>query len=118
MESALPTVVAGLTGMALSGHRCVRCGHPVAAPHPRCPVCAGELRETTFARQGTVWSSTRLHVSVQGRDTPYALAYVDLDDGPRVLAHSQDALLTVGARVTIAGTTARGDLLVDEERTT
>jgi uncharacterized OB-fold protein len=62
-----------------------------------------------------VWSSTVVRVPVQGRTIPYSIAYVDLDEGPRVLAHvasgAVEALL-IGARVELDGMNERGDVLV------
>lgn len=50
-----------------------------------------------------MWSATVVRIPVAGRTPPYALAYVDLDDGPRVLAHvvagNGDTAPSVGARV-------------------
>jgi uncharacterized OB-fold protein len=52
-----------------------------------------------------------MHVASGARAAPYTLAYVDLDDGPRVLAHV-DGCTHVGARVQLTGTTVHGDPLV------
>lgn len=70
-----------------------------------------------FGPGGIVWSSTVVRVPVPGRTPPYTVAYVDLDDGPRVLCHV-DGLTNrppVGHRVRLCGTTADGDLLVEIE---
>ena len=56
-----------------------------------------------------MWSQTGVHVAVQDRQLPYRLAYVDLDDGPRILAHVRGDAAAVGDRVTLDGTTAEGD---------
>lgn len=57
-----------------------------------------------------------MRVPVPGRTPPYGLAYVDLDEGPRVLAHVDsdgDAeRLPPGTCVRVCGTTADGDVLV------
>ncbi len=61
-----------------------------------------------------------------GSNTPYTLAYVDLDGGPRVLAHIECATpigagdptgavvvrLAPGTSVVVRGATADGDVLV------
>ena len=72
-----------------------------------------------FGPSGTVWSSTVVRVPVPGRTPPYGLAYVDLDNGPRVLAHVADTgtdagteRVPPGTRVTIVGETLDGDVLV------
>ncbi|WP_255411489.1 Zn-ribbon domain-containing OB-fold protein [Georgenia sp. SYP-B2076] len=98
----------------LAGWRCTRCVHPLALRAPWCPLCRGDLREHDFGPHGTVWSSTVVRVPLPGREPPYALAYVDLDDGPRVLGHlSSPHRLPVGAAVTLRGSSALGDLLFD-----
>jgi uncharacterized OB-fold protein len=65
---------------------------------------------------GTVWASTVLHVELPGRTPPYALAYVDLADGPRVLGHvaGEPRRLRSGTRVELAGVSSDGDLLFAE----
>jgi uncharacterized OB-fold protein len=52
-----------------------------------------------------------VRVPVPGRTPPYGLAYVDLDDGPRILAHAPGTP-DVGARVRLAPKTPDGDLAV------
>ena len=54
-----------------------------------------------------------VRIAVGDRAPGYALAYVDLDDGPRVLAHlAPDVTLPqVGDAVRLTGTTDAGDLL-------
>jgi len=100
-------------GLRLLGVRCERCGHVVAGARPRCPVCAGTVSDAEFGPEGTVWAATVVRVPVPGRTPPYGLAYVDLDAGPRILAHAPgDAALAVGARVRLAPKTSAGDLAV------
>ena len=100
--------------MVVAGVRCTSCGHVVAFERVRCPQCAGAVVETEFGPAGTVWASTVVRVPVPGRTPPYALAYVDLDDGPRVLAHVAGATEPppVGGRVRLDGQTRDGDLQV------
>ena len=99
----------------LYGARCSACGHALALRVARCTRCrAAALEAARFGPDGTVWSTTTLHVAGGGRTAPYTLAYVDLDDGPRVLAHVAGGRVAVGARVRLAGTDAarrpaRGD---------
>jgi hypothetical protein len=67
-----------------------------------------------------VWSSTVVRVPVAGHLPPYSLAYVDLDDGPRVLAHlvgdDSDAPARIGAAVRLVGASSEGDLQVEVDR--
>jgi len=62
-----------------------------------------------FGPTGSVWASTTVHVAAPGLQPPYSLAYVDIDDGPRVLVHS-GALLPIGSRVALTGSTDQGNL--------
>jgi hypothetical protein len=103
----------------VAGARCRACRHAVAYRWPRCPVCGGTLAEVLFSSLGTVWSSTVVRIPVPGRMPPYALAYVDLDDGPRVLAHidgGTDSPVPVGSRVELAAPSDNGDLRVETLR--
>lgn len=104
-------------GQQVVGARCVRCGYTTAPAAPWCPACQSrEQLGATFGPGGTVWSSTLVHIPVGRWKPPYALAYVDLDDGPRVLAHLQvPSPLRVGARVRIVGGDEGGDLIVAAE---
>ena len=93
------------------GGRCPACGYATAPATPRCPSCGGAVQTPVgFAPAGTVWGATILHLPVGDRLPPYGLAYVDVLDGPRVLAvFDAQAPLAVGARVTLSQT---GDDLV------
>ena len=82
---------------------------------PRCSRCLEpHVSEATFGTLGSVWSSTVVRIPVPGRTPPYALAYVDFDDGPRVLAHvhGRTERIAVGERVQLAASTAAGDVAV------
>jgi uncharacterized OB-fold protein len=107
-----PTFVDGRVG----GSRCTSCGYPSAQTgQPWCPVCQGELAAATFSPAGTVWSSTLVGIPVNTRRPPFVLGYVDLDDGPRVLAHIRAAAaLAIDTRVTVVGTEL-GDLVAEPE---
>lgn len=95
----------------LAGARCDSCGYPVGENLERCPICGGPCSPAAFGPGATVFAATVLRVPVPGRTPPYGLAYVDLDDGPRILAHADvtDAALVPGSRVHLIGTTADGD---------
>lgn len=94
------------------GSRCASCRYPSAQVGlPWCPSCQGEMHEEHFAPEGVAWSSTVVHIPVKPRRPPFALAYVDLDDGPRVLAHlDPPEALPIDTRVVISGTDL-GDLV-------
>jgi len=51
---------------------------------------------------GTVWSWTRVNITVPGWEPPYVLAYVDLEQGPRILVHlPAESTPTVGQAVLV-----------------
>jgi uncharacterized OB-fold protein len=105
-----------LDGDAVLGSRCTACRYPSAQQGlPWCPVCYAPMEPARFARTGKVWSSTVIAIPVGTRRPPFGLAYVDLDDGPRVLVHlAEPALLDLGARLEISGTDD-GDLVAGKE---
>jgi|GEM_PF-1206256 len=97
---------------AVHGSRCTACRYPSPQQGlPWCPVCHAPVEPARFAPTGRVWSSTVVAIPVTTRRPPFGLAYVDLDDGPRVLAHlAEPTVLPAGTRVYIAGTD-HGDLV-------
>jgi len=67
-----------------------------------------------FGPGGTVWSVTTIRIPVPGRTPPYSLAYIDLDDGPRVLAHvGGGGPVGIGRRVQLVGLGGDGDIEVE-----
>jgi uncharacterized OB-fold protein len=102
-------------GDALVGVRCSACQHPMPTPRPACAACGGLVAEARFGPGGRVYSSTVVRIAVGDRIPPYALAYVDLDDGPRVLAHvvgDDPTAPAVGSRVRLTGPIS-GDVAVE-----
>ena len=99
----------------IRGIRCPACGHVAAYPWPSCPDCGGPADPATFGPGGVVWSSTVVRIPVPGRTPPYGLAYVDLDDGPRVLAHVVGTAdpPPLGTRVRFLGPSDAGDPQVE-----
>lgn len=98
----------------VTGSRCARCGYPMTVSPPRCAACfGGPMAPAEFGPRGIVFTATVLRIGVPGREPPYGLAYVDLDDGPRVLAHfDAGSPLPPGASVELCGWTEHGDLFV------
>lgn len=93
------------------GVRCTSCGYVAAFEWPRCPLCRGRVDAAAFGPEGVIWSSTVVHAGVPGRESPYALAYVDLDRGPRVLAHTPGASpAAIGRRVRLCAVAPNGDI--------
>lgn len=115
-----PRVQAGPDGQRrVAGRRCTACAEVTAFDWPRCPACRGEVEPADFGPEGVVWSSTVVRIPVPGRVPPYSLAYVDLDDGPRVLAHVVDGswptteAAPIGGRVRLVPPSLDGDLRVE-----
>lgn len=105
--------------VTLAGVGCVDCGYVAAFSRPLCALCGGEVRDIHFGPEGTVWSSTVVRVPTPDRTLPYGLAYVNLDGGPRILAHVHGQLeepLHVGDRTALRGVTSDGDLEVEVVR--
>lgn len=102
-------------GWQVAGTRCAACGHPSIERGPRCAACRCAVNPVWFGPSGTVWSWTTVRIAAPGREPPYTLAYVDLVDGPRILAHVDGALeaTAIGAPVRIVGRTPLGDTLVE-----
>jgi uncharacterized protein len=99
--------------LTLPASTCTKCGYVVAGSSPECARCGSATVASAAGPRGKVWSSTVVRIPVPGRTPPYGLAYVDLDDGPRVLAHTEgDAALAVGSTVELAPQSEDGDLVV------
>ncbi|HKF78612.1 MAG TPA: Zn-ribbon domain-containing OB-fold protein [Candidatus Dormibacteraeota bacterium] len=87
---------------------CRRCGGVVFYPRRHCTHCTStDLEERTSAGRGTVYTYTVIRQHGQpffrGR-TPYVLAFVDVDEGFRLLSEITGAApeeVHVGQRVTL-----------------
>lgn len=97
----------------VSGSRCGQCRRAIAYHWPHCPGCAGNVNPERFGDTGTVWSRTVVNIAVGTHVPPYEIAYVDLDHGPRVLAHVTGAPVAIGQAVRLLAPSAEGDLQVE-----
>jgi len=67
---------------------CDACGHHIWYPRTWCPVCQHDsVTWTTLSGRGTVYARTILNKSMWREATPFVVAYVELDEGPRVLTN-------------------------------
>lgn len=71
--------------------RCDNCATVIWYPRPMCPAC-GSFRVSSFeaSGRGTLYTFTVVHRSnARGfrEVVPYVLAYVELEEGPRVLTN-------------------------------
>lgn len=77
-----PFYAAAIGGRFL-GRRCRNCHEWHWYPRPSCPFCSGETDWAEMAGTGRIYS-----YSVSRRASPpYAIAYVELDEGPRMLTN-------------------------------
>jgi uncharacterized protein len=71
--------------------RCRRCGTVQHRPRAQCVTClGGEIEHFVASGRGTVWTFTvtEQNQAPPFRDaTPYVLAYVELEEGPRLLTN-------------------------------
>jgi uncharacterized OB-fold protein len=68
--------------------RCDECARAYFPPRPFCPVCASRA-VTVFAAsgRGTLHSYVISHRPAPGFDPPYAIAVVELEEGPRMMSN-------------------------------
>ena len=69
---------------------CDACGHHIWYPRLWCPVCQDDaVRWATLSGRGTVYARTILHKAMGqwGAAAPFVIAYVELEEGPRVLTN-------------------------------
>ncbi len=90
--------------------QCANCGTVVWHPRKHCTGCVdGDLQWHTSSGNGTVYSFSVVRQSYHPffrNKVPYAVAYVDLDEGPRFLTNVvgvDDPLtdVSIGQKVTI-----------------
>lgn len=75
--------------------RCRDCDTVIWWPRAICPTCSSfDLADFDASGRGTIYSHSIVHRS-QGRTwnavTPYVVAYVELEEGPRVMTNIVDA---------------------------
>ena len=72
----------------LIGTRCTTCGEYYFPPRTMCPKCRrdGVIEDHQFSGHGEVITYTIIHAAAEGfdRETPYPLAIIQLDEGPRM----------------------------------
>jgi uncharacterized OB-fold protein len=72
------------------GTKCETCGRHFFPPRSFCPDCrrSGKIADYKFAGTGTVVTHTVIHAASEQFEhlTPYVLAIVQLDEGPRMTA--------------------------------
>lgn len=70
--------------------RCLNCGNYRFPPSERCPACLRvETEWVGVSGRGRVWSWIRMwqrYFPAFDGDIPYVVAYVELDEGPRMMS--------------------------------
>lgn len=80
--------------------RCRPAGHVYFPPRPFCPVCnADEVEVVTASGRGTLYSYVISHRPAPGFTPPYAIAVVELEEGPRLMSNIVECAQTPEALV-------------------
>ena len=68
--------------------RCDACAHTYFPPRPFCPACGGR-KVSVFKASGRAWLYSYVihHRPVPGFTPPYAIAVVQLEEGPRMMTN-------------------------------
>jgi len=78
----------------LIGSRCEICGANYFPVRKICPACRrkGKMKDVKFSGRGKIYSSTVIYSPPSGfeLDAPYAMAIVELEEGPRLTAQIED----------------------------
>src|SRR5215475_8362374 len=76
-------------GPYLIGGRCTSCDFVTLGVRDVCPMCWSRnvMRPMPIGRTGRVYTCTIIHQAPEGYAAPFAVGYIDLDDGVRVFAH-------------------------------
>ena len=115
MPSLSAPFLEGLAHSKLRYQRCTECGAPQTLARYACRQCGGtRLEWRTAAGLGTVYAVTvvaRAPSEEFRALAPYALAIVELDEGPRLMGHAAGAV-AIGDRVRAGYFTFGGRTLV------
>lgn len=91
-----------MSGEAITYEQCGDCRHNWVLPRMRCPRCGGvDIGGQTASGRGRVYSVTVVHRAPADAFRPllpYRIGLVDLEEGPRLMAHLADDV-PIGARV-------------------
>ena len=108
----------GLRAGELRLQRCHTCGHAYFPPQPFCPDCLSrDVDVFASTGRGSLHSYVISHRAVPGFDVPYAIAVVELDEGPRLMTNIVDCeqtpeALVIDMPVELAPTAFAGDVVL------
>jgi uncharacterized OB-fold protein len=115
MDSTASPFAQGLANGVLRYQRCGACGQALTGLRFACTSCGSvQLAWCDAAGTGTVFSVSTVHRAPSDAWralAPYTLVLVDLDEGPRVMAHGAPGL-AIGARVLAQPVVLAGQALV------
>ena len=89
--------------------RCTACGKAHYYPRSLCPLCGSE--ETVWEEASGRGEIYTLSVTYRGTPEPYAIGYVELEEGPRILTNFTGAALEsfgIGDKVKLVWTPTEG----------
>lgn len=102
-----PFWAAAREGRFLIG-RCTACGRAHYYPRALCPFCFGQAAMEEASGKGEIYTFS---VTERGTPVPYAIGYVTLKEGPRILTNFVDCdlgALRIGQPVKLTWTPTEG----------
>ncbi len=78
------------TDQVLTASCCTSCGRPVLPARELCPDCWGPTEPLPLSGSGQVETCTVIHRAPAGFESPYAVAYVALQEGVRAFGPVRD----------------------------
>ncbi|MES2716127.1 MAG: OB-fold domain-containing protein [Pseudomonadota bacterium] len=115
MDSSASPFAQGLAAGVLRYQRCEACALALTGQRFACTGCGStRLAWCDAAGLGTVYAVSAVHrapTEAWRALAPYTLVLVDLDEGPRVMAHGAPGL-AIGARVRAAPVVLAGQALI------
>jgi uncharacterized OB-fold protein len=110
MAEAQSEIWPGLTGQDgqgayIAGAKCSHCGFVVLGPHDLCPSCwtRQAMAPVPIGRSGTLYSYSVIEQLPSGYQKPFAIGYIDIEEGLRVFAHlrNEPETLRIGSQVAL-----------------
>jgi uncharacterized OB-fold protein len=84
--------------------RCRDCGHHQFYPRPFCLACESKaVGWHEVSGRGTVYSMSEVHMAPAPEiETPYVIAIVELDEGPKFMTNIVNGPCEIGSKVRVA----------------
>ena len=95
--------------------RCKSCDGAYFPPRPFCPECSSrDVEVFTASGKATLYSYVINHMKSPGFEPPYAIAVVELEEGPRLMSNIVDCPQTPEALVLDMPLEVTWEVLTDE----